>query len=387
MEIKQIASIINDAVTASFGGEATLANEDLTNLVDVGAQVTGARDVSPFAENLIDRIGRSIYDSRVYDSKDAPSLYMDNWTYGNIMQLVEEEPPEAQDDEAYQLTDGASYDENIYTAPSIVANYFKEFKAYMVPGSFTRQQMYSAFASADDMARFINMRYQTIYNALAKQREVIRSRVVCNMMALTYADATAKNQTGSGKTSVRSVNVLTEYNTEMGTSISATEAIHNPEFIRYASYRIRRGSKDIEAMTRAFNIGGVVKFSRGEYKHLLLLDDFLDRANTYLQSDTFHEQFTKLPNAESMNYWQGPGDFSFDIKSKIAVTPAGGTGPVTITGVIGCLYDRYAMGITEEKPYTESKYVNKGSFFNYWWHEGANYFNNKNAPFIMFYIA
>ena len=79
--------------------------------------------------------------------------------------------------------------------------------------------------------------------------------------------------------------------------------------------------------------------------HTVLLSDFAAAAKTYLYADTFHNENVLLPQAETVASWQATGkDYAFNV-SKIDVKSASGA-TVSVGGVLGVMFDRDALGVT-----------------------------------------
>lgn len=84
MKVAQIAEILND-VYEEVVGEANITTEDLTNIVDIGKTLTSDENVDKYVKVLQNRIGKTVFVDRPYTGR-APSLLMDGWEYGSILQ-------------------------------------------------------------------------------------------------------------------------------------------------------------------------------------------------------------------------------------------------------------------------------------------------------------
>ena len=77
MKVTQIASILNDTIIPEFLGEHGGVQEDLSNIVDIGKDISAALTADGMLDNyvktLINRIGREIYWNRPYISA-APNI-------------------------------------------------------------------------------------------------------------------------------------------------------------------------------------------------------------------------------------------------------------------------------------------------------------------------
>ena len=113
----------------------------------------------------------------------------------------------------------------------------------------------------------------------------------------------------------------------------------------------------------------------------------------YLESDISHNELVKLPTAETVPYWQGSGtSFAFDKTSKINVTISKKNGSnttkdVTVSGVIGVMFDRDALGVSNLDRRVTTNYNPKAEFFSNWYKFDCGYFNDLNENFVVFYIA
>ena len=118
-----------------------------------------------------------------------------------------------------------------------------------------------------------------------------------------------------------------------------------------------------------------------------MLADFKKAANVYLQSDVFHDNFTELPNAEVVPYWQGSGlDYGFESVSAINIKTASGE-DVEVSGILGVMFDRDALGVTNLDRRVTTNYNPKAEFYSNWYKFDAGYFNDTNENFVVFFVA
>jgi hypothetical protein len=88
-------------------------------------------------------------------------------------------------------------------------------------------------------------------------------------------------------------------------------------------------------MSTLFNVGGKQRFTPKDLQHVVMLSEFRAAADVFLQSTTFHDEYTKLINAETVPFWQGSGtDYAFSNTSKIDAVSAAGHSQI-VTGVLG----------------------------------------------------
>lgn len=377
MEFKQVYQIMN-TVTGEVTGKTDLVAEDLSNLVDVGKEVLSATGMDNYVRTLVDHIGKVVFVNRNY-SGTAPSVLMDGWEYGAILEKVTyDDLPEATENETWKLEDKKSYDVNVFTQPKVSAKFFDKRVTFEIPMSFAERQVKTAFDNAGQLNAFFSMIHNTIDKSQTVKIDGLVSRTINNMIGETLADANG----------VRAVNLYAMYKEKFpeDTAITVENCINHPPFIRYASFIISLYSERLTKLSKLFNIGGKDRFTSKDLQHIVLLSDFEKAAGAYLQSDTFHNEFTKLPNAETVPYWQGSGtDYDFGSVSKINVKTSTGT-DIEQSGILGIIFDRDALGVSNLDRRVTTNYNAKGEFFNNWYKFDAGYFNDMNENFVVFYV-
>mgnify|MGYP001771579239 FL=1 len=383
MEVKQIFELVN-GITGEITGKTDLVKEDLSNIVDVGKELFTASDVDNYVKSLVNRIGKTIFVNRKYSGK-VPSVVMDSWEFGSVLQKINADLPQATENESWELVDGTSYDPNIFYKPTVSAKFFNSKVTFEVPLSFTERQVKESFNTASELNAFISMLYNAVEKSMTVKIDSLVMRTINNMIANTFdGDATG----------VRAVNLLKAYNTAMGLSdtnvLTSDKAITNKDFLRYASMQIALYADRLGTMSTLFNAGGKERFTPKDMLHIVLLSDFAEGAKIYLESDTFNKELVKLPTAETVPYWQGSGkSYSFADVSKINVQIAKGNTKkdVTLSGILGVMFDRDALGVCNLDRRVTTNYNPKAEFFSNWYKFDAGYFNDLNENFVLFYVA
>lgn len=386
MNVKQIYELVN-TITTEITGKSGIVAEDLSNVVDVGEEIFNADALDNYVKSLVNHIGRVIFVNRPY-SGAMPSLLMDGWEYGSVLEKVQADLPEATENETWELQNGTSYDPNIFYQPKVSAEFFNKRVTFEVPMSFTERQVKESFSNAEQLNGFISMLYNSIDRAMTVKIDGLIMRTINNAIASTvYSDFGADGITT--KSGIKAVNLLKLYNDKFGTTLTAEQAITTPEFIRYASYIIGLYRDRLARMSTLFNIGGKERFTPYDLQHLVLLSDFEKSAGVYLYDNNgqFNTDNVKLPNADIVPYWQGSGTgYSFADVSTINVTTANNHA-VTVTGVVGVLFDRDAMGVTNLERRVTTNYNAKAEFFSNWYKFLCGTFNSQNENVVVFFVA
>lgn len=384
MQVKQIYTLVNDVTKEVLGKEALML-EDLSNVVDVGTEIINANAVDNYVRTLVDRIGRVVFVNRPY-SGGAPSVLMDGWEYGSVLEKIAADIPEATENESWELEDGVSYDPNIFYKPKVYAKFFNSKVTFEVPVSITERQVKESFTSPTQLNAFLSMIYNAVDKSMTIKLDGLVERTINSMIGETF-HAEFADGTYTGKTSVKAVNLLYEYNTAFSKTLTVTQAMKDPEFIRYASYAMGLYIDRMKKISTLFNIGGRDRFTPRDMLHLVALNDFDKAASTYLYGDTYHNQFVSLPKYETVPYWQGSGvDYSFDSISQINIKTGSGD-TINAKGILAVMFDRDALGVTNLNRRVTTNYNPKAEFFSNWYKFDAGYFNDLNENFVVFYVA
>lgn len=384
MQVNQIHEILNN-ITNEVIGESALVAEDLSNIVEVGEQVFNTSGIDNYVKSLINHIGRVVFVNRPYNSS-APSVLMDSWEYGSVLEKITSALPEATENESWDLVDGHSYDPNVFYKPDVSAKFYNGLTTFEIPMSFTERQVKESFSDAAQLNAFMSMIENSIYKSMTVKTDSLIMRTINNMIGETLFNAIPNGEYGNTST-VRAVNLLYLYNQKYSEHLTAATAFTNPEFIRFAAYTMGVYQYRMSKISNLFNIGGTDKFTTSDFLHFVMLSDFAMGADVYLQSDTFHDEYTKLPNAERVPYWQGSGlDYGLNSISSLNIKTSSGH-DITASGILAVMFDRDALGVNNYDRRVTTYYNPKAEFFNNWYKQDARYFNDSNENFVVFYIA
>lgn len=406
MEVKQIHTLIN-SVSKEVLGKTDIVQEDLTGIVDLGKEVFNQSAVDNYVKSLVNHIGKVIFVNRPYAGK-VPSVLMDAWEFGSVLEKISADVPEAEENDTWNLTDGTEYKQDVFHKPTVTAKFFNSKVTFEVPVSITERQVKESFSNAAQLNGFISMIYAAVEKSMTIKADALIMRTINNMIAETVlADAVAFGGTEGTLTNVdlskastaRCVNLLKLYNDKFfpatpGTpdptpnpnALTAAKAITDPDFIRFASYVMGTYADRLQSISTVFNVGGKERFTPKDMLHVVLLSDFAKAAQTYLYSDTFNRGDVLLPQAETVPFWQGSGqNYEFANTGNINIKESGGKA-VEISGVLGVMFDRDALGVCNLDRRVTTNYNAKAEFFNNYYKFDAGYFNDTNENFVVFFI-
>lgn len=392
MEVKQIYELINN-VSLEVLGKNEWVHEDLKGVVDLGNEIFNLKAVDNYVKSLVNHIGKVVFVNRPYSGK-VPSVLMDAWEFGSVLEKISADVPKAEENDTWNLTDGKEYSQDVFHRPTVSAKFFNSKVTFEVPVSITEKQVKESFSSAAQLNGFLSMIYNAVEKSMTIKTDALVMRTINNMIAETlnadkdaFVDSTNETVNYSSASTVRCVNLLKLYNDKTGTHLAAEAAITTPDFIRFAAYTMGLYSDRLQTISTLFNVGGKERFTPKDVLHTVLLSDFAAAAKTYLYADTFHDENVLLPKAETVASWQATGkDYAFAHVSKIDVTSASGA-IVSISGVLGVMFDRDALGVTNLDKRVTTNYNAKAEFFNNYYKFDAGYFNDTNENFVVFFIA
>jgi len=388
MKVTQIAELVNGITEQVLGKSAELTAENMKNIVDVGTSLTDSANIDNYVKTLADRIGKVIFVDRPY-SGSAPALLYDSWDYGSILEKISAEMPDATVNETWELTDGKDYSQDVFHKPVVSAKFFNKKVTFECEQSYTERQVKSAFISPSDYNAFLTMLYNSVEKSMTIKIDGLISRTINNMIGETvHADfATVTDGDYSQSDSVRCVNLLKQYNSISGKSLTVEKCFYDPDFLRYSAFVIKSYTDRIKRISTLFNVGGKDRFTPVDKQMLILNSDFATFEDVYLSSDVYHNEIVKIPNYSTVPFWQSSGKtFNRDITTAIDVTLNDGTN-IAFGGIVGVLFDHDALGVTCTDRRVNTYYNAKAEFYNNFYKFDSSYFNDLNENFVVFFVA
>lgn len=378
MKVTQIKDLVNSSLK-EVNGTSEVLKEDLSNVVDIGKDLINNDDIDNFVKKLVDRVGKTVFNDRLYQGS-APSVLMDAWEFGSIVEKVDADLPDVQENDSWNLQDGKSYDQDIFYQPKVSAKFFNSKITFDIPMSFTKMQVKSAFNSATELNSFLSMLMTKVQNALTVHLDGLIMKTINNFTA----------QVVHANKGLQAVNLLSLYNATTGETLTSAKALTTPSFIKFANLTINSYRDRIAKMSTLFNAGGVNKFTPLANQHLVVLSDFASASKVYLEADTYNQDNVKISNYDSVPYWQGTGTkYGFNDISKIDVAIKDGatTTEVVQTGILGVLFDTNALGVSCQNPRTTTAVNARAEFYTNFNKYDAMYYNDLNENFVVFVVA
>ena len=391
MKVTQLHTLVN-AVTQEILGETGVVAEDLSNVVDIGKTIIDSDNVDNYVKKLVNHIGKVVFVNRLYTG-GVPSVLMDSWEYGSILEKISADLPEATINETWALEDKKDYSPDVFYKPSVSAKFYNSKVTFEIPMSFTEIQVKESFSSKEQLNGFISMLTTSIENSMTVKLDALIMRTINNMSAETLV--AELNTAGSGQpvdidttdTGVKAVNLLKLYNETVTTPLTVDKAITDPDFIRFATYQISMYSDRMSKISTLFNVEKAERFTPKDLQHVVLLSDFAKASEVFLKSNTDHAEMVALPKHETVPYWQGSGTaYSFDDVSTINVKTAS-KADVNVKGILGVIFDRDALGVSNLDRRVTTNYNPRAEFYTNFYKFDAGYYNDLSENFVLFFIG
>jgi hypothetical protein len=325
---------------------------------------------------------------------------MDSWEFGSILEKISAELPDATESDSWKLANGVNYSPDVFYQPTVSAKFFNSKTTFEIPLSFTEMQVKESFSNANQLNGFLSMLTTSVQNSMTVKLDSLIMRTISNMIGETIYEGLTTCVPGADpendpevcttdltETSVKAVNLLNLYNAEYDVSLTSAKAITDPAFIRFATYTISLYVDRMARISTLFNVGGKERFTPYDMQHIVLLADFAKASDTFLLSDVRNQDRVLLPNHETVPYWQGSGTtYAFDDVSTVNVQTAGGH-TLEIPGVLGVIFDRDALGVTNLDNRVTTNYNPKAEFYTNFYKADAGYYNDLDENFIVFFIG
>ena len=381
--VNQIYSLVNDSAKEAIGSTAITA-KDTGTLVSLGNQVlSSTENKDAFYKALTDRIGRTVIAVRAYTPK-ARAVKRDEMDWGIIYQKISFKLNNASENGTWNATTQADpFD--VQPQTEAVETLFSKMGTYTYEDSIPDTQLFTAFTSAERMGAFISGIYVNMDNALKLAEDNLANLAVNTYIAgaLIKGKATQKR------------NLLKEYNTATGETLTVANCLRNAEFLKFASREIKTVISNMEKFSVLYNAStDIPRFTPSDKLVVEILGQFASATASYLESNTYHKELVALPMYEEVAYWQGSGTgFGFNDVSTVSIvneslaTVGNETGTITQSGIIAFVHDVDAVASIIMNRRSNSIYNPRAERFNIFEKADKGYAVDLTENGVVFYIA
>lgn len=369
MNATDASVIVNNIVKQAFG-KGALQTLETEGLVSVGNRIISSQNnTEAFLNTLMGLEMRTIYTYRKYRNK-LRDLVLSNEEFGQFVRKISMKMPESENDGSVSLTDGASVDHYVVHKPEINVKYFWTRAPYQFTISVQRWWLVEAFKSYEQMGEFITLMFSKVRNKVEFSMELLGRLTLSNYMALVSLE---------GGNRVR--NLLTEWKSKhKGSTLTAADALDDPDFLRYVVAEIRQQSKEMTDICMLYNDGTEDRFTPFEDQRLKVISRVQTQLETQVEYAAFHKDLVSIKGFQELNYWQ-----SKTSPYAIKIIPEGKEDPVQVNNIIAMLYDRDALGTYRDNELTATTPLNAvGLYYNTVFHERQMWFNDPTENCVIF---
>lgn len=374
-DVLQIYPIVNE-IYQQVTGRDDITAIDTSGLVAMGEalEVLGKKDI--WLNGLAKRIGITIDDYRVYESKYAP-LARTALEWGAYVQKFRVDVPDAVMDDTYDVgqMDGQSVDQWIITNPKLKAKVYGKNTPFSFRITIQDVLLNEAFLSSGGMASLIT----AIFGKIRNKKEI----AIENLSRLAIVNLIINLK------SKQHFHLVSIYNSLLGKSITATDARTDADFLRWANGFINNISDKMETASVLYNAEGNERFSSKKLQHFYALSDFKTMVDTVIMYSAHNPKYITAEPDVNVPFWQGSGTQTgtdWESITKIEGTNSEGT-TVQLNNLIGIIFDHDAVGTFRQQERVRTTPINaRAEYYNTFWHENPMYFNDIGENCVAFFL-
>lgn len=382
LNFDQVSALLNATLKQARGvdpvGEITLGN----------FAAVGQTLLKSGYDNLLNAISvvlsETYFSIRPYRQKFS-GMYVSSQKFGNIVRKLQVVDKSAIDNDEYNLADGAGVDQYKISKPLVLQLNFYGGTTYSRDLPIFKNQLDVAFSNPEELGRFWSMLYQNLDDMVQQDKETEARLCLANFIGGKIA-GDPENV----------VHLVTKYNDITGRNLTA-ETVHAPEnwtdFVRWMFGYIKTLSEKLTNRTQRYhiNIDGkpISRHTPLDRQRVYLLSDEANMIDTTVMSQTYHNDYLKVVDFETVSYWQGV-DNPGAINVKPTYLKPDGTlqqaAKAVTADVFGIIWDAEAMGCTVINEWSQVTPMNaRGGYAVRWDHYTTRWWNDftENAIVLM----
>ena len=353
MSFEQIATVLNSIVHQATGQNTIIPTNTAEFVSVANTALSLGNDVVMNAISNV--LSRTIFAIRPYSAKFV-GLEKDLPRWGAYMRKLSIADSDWADDEAYKYPVTYDSSENPPTGDGGVVDQWKIKKPNVLQTNFYgasvfgdhitifEEQLETAFRSPDELGSFLSMIMTNLSNRIEMSRDAVARGLVANMIGALVTENDAN----------RVVHLLTEYNAQTGLTLTA-QSVYAPEnfpaFMKWVYARIAQISDLMTENSLMYQtvITGkpVLRHTPMQNQKVYLYSPARHQIDARVLADTFHDNYLRYADVESVNYWQSIKTPDAVNVSPVYTSTAGAVvngEAVSKAGIFGLIFDEDAMG-------------------------------------------
>ena len=397
LTFEQCSTVLNSLVQQATGRASVISTE--ADFISV-AQTALSLGNDVIMNTLSNVLARTIFAVRPY-SASMKGLEKSLPQWGAYMRKFNIVASDWKDDDAYDypvtydatetsnpMGNGLSVDPWIINKREFIQTNFLGQSVFEDHYTIFEDQLETAFRNSEEFGQFISMITTDMSNKIELAKENLSRGLVSNFIGGLLAE----------NNSARVVHLLTEYNTATGGEYTATTIMlpaNFAPFMKWVYARIAGIASLFKEMSVRYqttlNSKYVPRHTPYNKQKMYMLGQDRYQIDARVLADTFHDNYLKYADVETINFWQG-----IETPDKIIVKPtytntsgvvttAGSA--ITKTGVFALLFDEDAMGWSMVHEKVLPTPVNpRGLYRNMWYHMRLRCFSDNTEKGVVFLL-
>lgn len=396
MTFQQSSAVLNSLVQQATGRSAVISTEaDFISVAQTA--LTLGKDI--IFNELSNVLAKTIFAIRPY-SASMKGLEKSLPQWGAYMRKFNIVASDWSDDDAYKYPVAFDSTQTVPSGNGLAVDHWIINKRDFVQTNFLGQSVFSdhytvfedqletAFRNSEEFGQFLSMITTDMSNKVELAKENMSRGLVANFIGGLLAE----NNTS------RVVHLLTEYNTLTGLSLTATTVFqpdNYPAFMKWVYGRIAGIASLFKEMSTRYQttLTGkpVPRHTPYNKQKMYMLGQDRYQIDSRVLADTFHDNYLKYADVETINFWQGI-DTPDEIIVKPTYTNTSGvattaSNAITKTGVFALLFDEDAMGWSTIHQNVIPTPVNaRGEYRNMWYHMRLRCFSDNTEKGVVFLL-
>ena len=388
LDFNQLATVLNSIVKQATG-QTTLTATTTSEFVSIGTLALEA-GYDKLATGISQVLQRTIFSTRPYYRKFA-GLEADARRWGAITRKLSLVDKDFEDATRFELVDGEDAPSMFSVRkPIVVQENFYGANIFDKAVSIYRDQLDQAFTGPDQFGEFLAMVMGNISDMREQAYENMARATIGNLVGAIYFYSSFAG-------SPQCIHLLTEYNEQTDQELT-DEDIYLPAnfapFMKWVYARVADISAKLTERTNIYhvNVTGKVINRHTPYdrQKVYLYAPTRYQMDARVIADTFHDNYLRFADTESVNFWQ-----SIKTPDTIIVKPsyldtdgtiATMTEAVEVEKLFGVIFDEDAAGVQFFNEWSApTPFDARNGFYNDWYHWTIRYWNSftENAVILL----
>lgn len=397
LTFEQCSTVLNSLVKQATGRSSVISTE--ADFISV-AQTALSLGNDVIMNTLSNVLARTVFAIRPYSATmNGLEKTLPQW--GAYMRKFNIVASDWKDDGAYDypvtydatqtdnpLGNGLSVDPWIINKREFIQTNFLGQSVFEDHYTIFEDQLETAFRNSEEFGQFISMITTDMSNKIELAKESLSRGLVSNFIGGLIAE----------NNDSRVVHLLTEYNSLTGGTYDAQSIMlptNYPSFMKWVYGRIAGIASLFKEMSVRYqttlNSKYVPRHTPYNKQKMYMLGQDRYQMDARVLADTFHDNYLKYADVETVNFWQ-----SIETPDKIIVKPTytntsgvvtTSSSDITKTGVFALLFDEDAMGWSMVHQRVLPTPVNpRGLYRNMWYHMRLRCFSDNTEKGVVFLL-